>query len=118
MTLKAIKKYCLNKKGVIEDFPFGDDVSVMKVGSKMFALMPDDNSDMNITLKSDPVIAMDLRNKYEAVKPGYYMNKRHWNTIDIDGTILDKEIYQLVNTSYDLIFNKLKKSLRDEILNG
>lgn len=116
MTIKTIKQYCLNKKGAIEDFPFGDDVSVMKVGTKMFALMPDDNNDMWITLKADPDIAIDLRNKYKAVKPGYYMNKRHWNTIVIDGSIPDDEIYQLVDTSYDLIFNKLKKSVREEIL--
>lgn len=113
--LQQLKKYCLSKKGVSEDFPFDDETLVFKVGSKMFALTNIKEKQLKINLKCDPMMAQDLRQEYEAIKPGYHMNKIHWNTVEIDGTIDDNIIEMLIDISYDLVFKGLRKKEREEI---
>lgn len=108
MNLEAFREHCLNKKGVTEETPFGPDTLVYKVMGKMFALtgMPDFTS---VNLKSDPEIAVELRERYEAVLPGYHMNKKHWNTILMDGSIPDKLVLQWLDDSYQLVRDGLTK---------
>ena len=108
MNLEAFRAHCLKKKGVTEEMPFGDETLVYKVMGKMFALtgVPDFSS---VNLKADPEIAIELRERYEAVQPGYHMNKKHWNTVLIDGSIPDKLILQWVEDSYQLVVNRLTK---------
>lgn len=116
MNLKELKDYCLSKKGVHEDFPFDDETLVLKVGSKMFALTNINEKDLKVNLKCDPIMSQDLRREYNAIKPGYHMNKTHWNTVEINGSIDDKTIKMLIDISYDLVFKGLKKKEREEIL--
>ena len=115
MNLEVIRKYCFKKKGVWEDFPFDDVTMVMKVGSKMFTLISLDKQPLRMNLKCDPFVAQGLRVKYKAVIPGYYMNKEHWNTIILDGSIPDKVVFGMINDSYELVFKGLKKSEKERI---
>ena len=109
MNLEKFRSYCLGKKGVTEEFPFGEDTLVYKVLGKMFALTNiDDFSSVN--LKCDPELAVELRERYEAVQPGYHMNKTHWNTVLIDGSIPDQELRTWIDNSYDLVASKLTKA--------
>lgn len=110
MVLKEFKSYCLAKKGVIETFPFDDETLVLKVGSKMFALTNVNSPILEISLKCDPLMALDLRREYNSIKPGYHLNKTHWNTITVDGTIPEDKILFLIDLSYDLVYKGLKKS--------
>ncbi len=112
MNLNELYQYCLGKPGAIETFPFGDDVSVIKVGSKIFAMIGILGEQTRITLKCDPLRAEDYRRQYPAVIPGYYMNKRHWNTIEIDGSIPDTEIQAMIDHSYHLVVLSLPKNER------
>lgn len=115
MNLKELKNYCLNKKGVYEDFPFDDETLVFKVGSKMFVLTNINEKELKLNLKCDPIMAQDLRREYAAIKPGYHMNKKHWNTVEVDDSIDDNIIKMLIDISYDLVFKGLKKKEREEI---
>jgi predicted DNA-binding protein (MmcQ/YjbR family) len=115
MTLKEIRKYCLSKNGAFEDYPFDEGTIVMKVGSKMFALMNKYENPIAVNLKCEPFLAMNLRDRFSAVTPGYHMNKLHWNTVVADGSIPESEIRKMIDHSYELVFNKLKKSEREEI---
>ncbi|MCT4597930.1 MAG: MmcQ/YjbR family DNA-binding protein [Vallitalea sp.] len=108
-----VRDYILNKPGAYEDFPFGEDVAVFKVCNKMFALFNKDIDNFSINLKSDPDEALYLRETFDSIIPGYHMNKKHWNTIIIEGTITDNMIFELIDKSYKLVFNKLKKSDRE-----
>jgi predicted DNA-binding protein (MmcQ/YjbR family) len=115
MTLEDFKKYCLNKKGAKGYFPFDDEVLVFKVGSKMFALTNIKACDLKISLKCEPLLSIDLRRDYTAIEPGYHLNKKHWNTALIDGSMDDAKIYWLIDLSYDLVFKGLKKLEKEEI---
>ena len=115
MTLEDLKKYCLDKKGVKGYFPFDDEVLVFKVGSKMFALTNIKSFDLTISLKCEPFLSIDLRRDYAAITPGYHLNKKHWNTVLIDGSIDEDKIYWLIDLSYDLVFKGLKKIEKEEI---
>ena len=108
MTLDAFRAHCLAKKGVTEETPFGPDTLVYKVVGKMFALtgMPDF---ISVNLKADPEKAVELREKYDAVEPGYHMNKKHWNTILIDGSIPDRLLLEWLEDSYQLVVAGLTK---------
>ena len=108
----SLRSYCLKKKGATEDLPFGDDVLVIRVASKMFALIKSEDGVFRINLKCDPVLALQLRRKYSSVTPGYHMNKKHWNSVYLDGSIPEEDIMQMVDHSYDLVFKGLKKSER------
>jgi len=115
MQLEALRSYLMEKKGVTEEQPFGPDALVYKVMGKMFALIAWEEMPLRITLKCDPEHAVVLRKTYEAVRPGYYMSKRHWNTITLDGTILDGEILEMIDDSYAPVVKGLKKVLRQEL---
>ncbi|MBN2981047.1 MULTISPECIES: MmcQ/YjbR family DNA-binding protein [Cohnella] len=103
--------YCLNKKGAALVYPFGADIPVVSVGGKMFASFKD--SFMNV--KCDPHKAAELREQYAEVTPGYYMNKRHWNSIDLTGRLTKEEVAAWIDHSYELIFQSLKKDVREAI---
>jgi predicted DNA-binding protein (MmcQ/YjbR family) len=113
MNIESFREYCLRKNGVTESFPFDETTLVFKVSNKMFALT-DLESEFSINLKCEPEKAIELRERYPSVLPGYHMNKRHWNTIVIDGSIDDDIILGWVDDSYDLIVESLPK--KDKIL--
>ncbi len=106
-----LREQCLRQKRAYEDFPFGPDAAVYKVLGKMFALI----SGERISLKCDPMLAQILREKYAAVAPGYHMNKRHWNTIESDGTVPDDELIELIEHSYELVVKGLRKADREKL---
>lgn len=108
MNIESFREYCILKMGVTEEFPFDQTTLVFKVVGKMFALADIDDF-TGINLKCDPEKAIELREQFNAVQPGYHMNKKHWNTIVIDGTISDNLIHQLVDDSYSLVVEKLSK---------
>jgi len=114
MNIEDIRLYCLSKKGVTESFPFNDTALVFKVAGKMFALVNLSNN-QSINLKCDPDKTLELREHYSAVLPGYHMNKKLWNTIILDDSILDNIILQWIDDSYDLIVEKMTKKLRAEL---
>jgi predicted DNA-binding protein (MmcQ/YjbR family) len=101
--------------GVTETFPFGNDTLVYKVMGKMFALATLSSIPLRINLKCDPEKAIELREKYESVLPGYHMNKTHWNSIVLDNTIPDKEIFNWIVESYKLVVSSLKKNEREKL---
>jgi predicted DNA-binding protein (MmcQ/YjbR family) len=105
MDIVSLRDYCLGKDGATESFPFGEDTLVFKRDGKIFALVNLDG-DLSINLKCDPVFAIELREHYPAVSPGYHMNKKHWNTIHIDGSIPDKAIYSWIDHSFELVRSK------------
>jgi predicted DNA-binding protein (MmcQ/YjbR family) len=105
MDIVTLRDYCLLKKGSAESFPFGDDTLVFKVKEKIFALVNLDG-DLSINLKCDPALAIDLRERYSSVTAGYHMNKKHWNTVLLDGSVPDKEVYSWIDHSYNLIAGK------------
>lgn len=108
----GLKALCLGFPGAVEDFPFGDEVSVFKVGGKMFAASHLDSEPLQISLKCDPEIALQLRASYPAIALGYHLNKRHWNTVTIDGSLPDQMLSELVTDSYDLVVASLPKTRR------
>lgn len=116
MNIEELREYCLAKKGVTESFPFDETTLVFKVAEKMFCLT-DLADDFAVALKNDPEKNMELREQFPAVKPGYHMNKQHWNTVEVDGTIYDKMLKQLIDESYRIIVDKLPKKVREELQN-
>lgn len=112
---QTLRAYFLEQTGAVEEFPFGEDVRVFKVRGKMFGLLPD-GVPLSISLKCDPVLAQMQRDTYPAVKPGYHLNKQHWNTVTIDGTISDKEILEMIDHSYQLVVKGLKKLEREALV--
>jgi predicted DNA-binding protein (MmcQ/YjbR family) len=102
MDVESLREYCISKKGVTESFPFGDDTLVFKAGGKIFALVNLEGN-LSMNLKCDPSYAIELRERYHSVFPGYHMNKKHWNTVIVDGTIPDKEIFSWIDHSYNLV---------------
>jgi predicted DNA-binding protein (MmcQ/YjbR family) len=114
MDIEAIRAYCLSRKGTDEGFPFDDTTLVIKVGGKIFVLINlDGNPSMN--LKCDPDRAIDLREASPSIIPGYHMNKKHWNTIILDGSLSKSLILEMIDHSYDLVFQSLPAKLRSEI---
>ncbi len=114
MTLEDLQTYCAKKAGVSWDTPFGPDVLVFRVMGKMFALAPISVFD-TVNLKCDPERAIELRERYEGITPGYHMNKQHWNTVDITGSVPEKLIRELVDHSYDLVRASLPKKVWEEL---
>lgn len=114
MNIEELREYCLAKKSVTESFPFNETALVFKVAGKMFCLTDLEN-DFAVALKNDPEKNMELREQFPAVKPGYHMNKQHWNTVQIDGAISDNILKQWIDESYQLIVNKLPRNIRDEL---
>ena len=115
MDLEAFRKYCLSKKGVSEGFPFGEDTLVFKVMGKIFAITSFEQP-LSVNLKCDPEKAVELRESYEDVQPGYHMNKKHWNTVNFEGEISVRELKEMTDHSYELVVKSLTKKLKEELL--
>jgi predicted DNA-binding protein (MmcQ/YjbR family) len=103
MNAESFRAHCLQKKGATEGAPFGPDNIVFKVGGKMFALLALDEVPTAVNLKCDPDLALELRDRYEQVTAGYHMNKKHWNTVVLDGVIPDREVNKMIDHSYELV---------------
>lgn len=110
-----LRRWCLRQAGAIEDFPFGPENSVFKVAGKMFALSGLDRTPLRVSVKCEPELAVQLRNSYSAVGPGYHLNKRHWNTITLDGSLPDEIVRDMIEDSYDLVVSALPKRVRDQL---
>ncbi len=107
MNIESFTDYCLAKKGVTESFPFGGDTLVFKVMDKIFALTGIDEAPCKVNLKCDPEWTLTLREEYEDIQPGYHMNKKHWNTVNIEGALSDAFVMKLIDQSYDLVISSL-----------
>jgi predicted DNA-binding protein (MmcQ/YjbR family) len=112
LSLEEISEFASALAGVVEEQPFGPSVDVLKVGGKIFAILSPESSPESISLKCDPELAMALRLQYEAVIPGYHLNKRLWNTVHLDGTIPDGEVIHMVKHSYEQVVAGLPRSVR------
>lgn len=115
MNVEEIRQHILSKNGVSESFPFDVETLVFKVADKMFALIPLEKTELSINLKCDPERSLELREQYNCINPGYHMNKKHWNTVIIDGEIEDSLLLELIDHSYELVFHKLSKKLQNSI---
>jgi len=114
MDLAEFREYCLTKAGATEGTPFGPDVLVFKVSGKMFALAALDDVPTTVNLKCDPDLALDLRDRYEQVKPGYHMNKKHWNTVEIESGVPAVELRRMIDHSYELVLKSLPQGARPD----
>jgi predicted DNA-binding protein (MmcQ/YjbR family) len=114
MDVEEIRSYCLTKKGTDEGLPFGDTTLVIKVGGKIFILI-NLEGDPSVNLKCDPAKAIDLREANPAIIPGYHMNKKHWNTVVLDGSLPKSLILEMIDHSYELVLQSLPAKLRLEI---
>ena len=116
MTRDEVLELCAGLPAAVEDYPFGDGVAVFKVGGRMFALVPLEGSPGSVNLKCDPGLALELRDRYPSVRPGYHQNKRHWNTVELDSSIDDDEIRWMIDHSYDLVVRSLPRAVRAVLL--
>jgi predicted DNA-binding protein (MmcQ/YjbR family) len=114
MNIEEFREYCIQKKGVTEAFPFDKNTLVFKVMGKMFALADVEAFDF-INLKSNPEKAVELREKYQGIKPGYHMSKIHWNSVYVNTDVRDKLVFELIDDSYKLIVSSLTKKLKEEL---
>lgn len=114
MNYDALEKLLLSQKGAARDFPFGPDVAVYKVAGKMFALVAGED-ELRISLKCNPLEADFLRSMYDAVKPGYHLNKSHWNTITLDGSVPKGLLRKMIDSSYALVVKGLLKAEREQL---
>src|SRR5690349_10921295 len=115
MSLEQLRAYLLAKPGAAEDFPFGPDPLIVKVAGKVFALVALRDQPLRVSLKCDPYHAQFLRDTYVAVQPGYHLNKQHWNTVTLDGSIPNDEILRMIDESYALVVKGLSKAVRREL---
>jgi predicted DNA-binding protein (MmcQ/YjbR family) len=115
MNSTGLRRCCLGHPGSVEDFPFGPEHSVFRVAGKMFALSSLDRAPLEVSVKCEPELAAQLRHTYAAIRPGYHLNKRHWITITLDGSLPDRLVRDLVEDSYDLVMSALPKRVRDEL---
>ena len=114
MNIEEFREYCIQMKGVTEELPFDEDTLVFKVMGKMFALTGIEHFE-SINVKCDPDTALELREEYEAVKPGYHMNKKHWNTITNHSDMSDEVMRSWIKHSYDLVVAKLPKKTKEAL---
>jgi predicted DNA-binding protein (MmcQ/YjbR family) len=114
MNIEELRTYCLSKKGVREDLPFGPDTLVFKVMDKIFLLTGMGNP-LQFNVKCDPERAIALREEYPSVKPGYHMNKKYWNTVTIDGSVSDDQLCEWISHSYDMVVAGLPKVKQKEL---
>jgi predicted DNA-binding protein (MmcQ/YjbR family) len=115
MVASELRKLCLGFPGADEDFPFGTETSVFKVEGKMFALSALRSDPLQVSLKCEPELAEQLRAAHEAIVPGYHLNKRHWNTVTIDGSLSDEMVADMVEDSYDLVVAALPRHMREAL---
>ena len=117
MNIEELRDYCLQKPGATESFPFGEDTLVFKVGGKMFLITGLEEGD-RFNVKCDPELAIELRELHPEVQPGYHMNKTMWNTVFMNGTLTRKQLLEMIDHSYQLIYNSLPKKTQAEIGTG
>ena len=110
-----LRRLCLAHTAAVEEFPFGPGTSVFKVAGKMFALSALDRRPLEVSVKCEPELAVVLRDTYAAIGPGYHLNKRHWNTVTLDGSLPDELVRDLVEDSYDLVVSAFPKRTREEL---
>jgi predicted DNA-binding protein (MmcQ/YjbR family) len=110
-----LRRWCLAQPGAVEEFPFGPEHSVFKVGAKIFAISALARTPLDVSVKCEPELALQLRDTYDAIRPGYHLNKRHWNTVTLDGSLPDQLIRDLVEDSYDLVVSALPKRTRERL---
>jgi predicted DNA-binding protein (MmcQ/YjbR family) len=116
MNIEQLQEYCLSKNGAEETLPFGPDTLVYKVGGKVFLLTSLNNENgLQFNVKCDPDLAQELRAQYDCVQPGYHMNKKHWNTIVVDGSVSLKLLKEWIDHSYQLIVDSLPKKMREQL---
>ena len=114
MNIEEYREYCLSKPGVTEGFPFGPDTLVLRVGGKIFTIAGIENFE-RVNLKCDPERAIELREEYTGIIPGYHMNKQHWNTVYTNGSVPQKLVRELIDHSYDLVLKSLPKAKREAL---
>ena len=111
----GLRAWCLQLPGAVEEFPFGPEHSVFKVAGKMFALSALAHTPLEVSVKCEPELAQALRGSYDAVRPGYHLNKRHWNTVTLDGSLPDELVLDMIEDSYDLVVSALPARARAEL---
>jgi predicted DNA-binding protein (MmcQ/YjbR family) len=114
MNIESLREYCLSKPGVIEGLPFGEDTLVFKVGNKIFILTSLEKP-ISFNAKCEPDQAIEFREKFSEIIPGYHMNKKHWNTVYYNGSLPEKLLKEMIDYSYDLVFKSLPKVLQNQI---
>lgn len=114
MNIEEIRDYCLAKPGVTEGLPFGEDTLVFKVGEKLF-LLTSISEGNSFNVKCDPEQAIELREQHPEVRPGFHMNKKHWNTVHTDGNLTRRQICDMIDHSYDMVLKGLPKNIREQI---
>ena len=117
MNIEELREYCLQKPGVTEGLPFGEDTLVFKVGGKLF-LLTSISQGNRFNVKCDPELAIELRERYPEVTPGYHMNKRLWNTISMDGALTKKQLLDMIDHSYEQVFKGLPAKVQAEVSGG
>lgn len=115
MDIEELRRICLSLKACTEDFPFDETTLCFRVGNKIFAITDTENIPLRVNLKCDPERAIELRELHEEIVPGYHCNKKHWNTIYLNGNLDKKLIVDLIQHSYNLIFNSLAKKIKESI---
>ena len=112
MDAAELRAWCLEQPGAVEEFPFGPDHSVFKVAGKMFAISALGRTPLEVALKCEPELAVQLRGSYAAVRPGYHLNKRHWNTVTLGEDVPDQLVRDMIEDSYDLVVSALSNKKR------
>ncbi len=115
MNIESLRDYCLSKPSATEELPFGPDILVFKIMGKIFALTSLNTENLSVNLKCDPEKAVQLREEYDCVRPGYHMNKKHWNTVTFDNSVKDSLIREWIDHSYETTINSLPKKLKAEL---
>lgn len=115
MDAESLRNYCLSKKAVTEGFPFDESTLVFKVAGKMFALLSLDSIPLSISLKCKPEKAIELRETYATINAGYHLNKKHWNTVLLEGEISQALSHKMIDDSYELVIDKLTKKIKLEM---
>ncbi len=115
MNIEELREYCISKKGVTETMPFGPETLVFKVMDKVFLLTGLDGNPLEFNVKCEPEKAIELREQYPCVKPGYHMNKKHWNTIVVDGSVSNRLLQEWITDSYNLVANGLTKKEKQQL---
>ncbi|WMX12278.1 MULTISPECIES: MmcQ/YjbR family DNA-binding protein [unclassified Aureispira] len=115
MNIEDFRIYCLSKPGTEEGFPFDQDTLVFKVMGKMFALTSLSREGFTVNLKCDPDRALELREEYMAIQPGYHMSKKHWNTVDFEAGLRNSFLKELIDHSYEMVVKGLTKKLKEEL---
>lgn len=116
MDIERLRNHCLEKKGVTEEFPFDEVTLTFKVLGKIFVIVPLDEETLRFAFKCDPEFAVELRENHPSVKPAWHMNKKHWNSVTVDGSIRDRELLQWIDHSYEQVVRGLPKKERSRLL--